>query len=47
MPFKLENYKCYVIFQDLKVGEFQHEINGTTDWPDPEENRPVSQLFVD
>jgi len=34
MPFKLEKYKCLVIFVDPLVGEFQHEIEGETLLPE-------------
>jgi len=48
MPFKLENYKCYLVFQDPNVGEFQHEIMGETTLPEVmEESRPSLPIFVD
>lgn len=42
MPFKLENSKAFVVFQDPNVGEFQFELFGETLMPDcVEEVRPL------
>lgn len=34
IPLLYENQKCFVIFNDPKVGEFQHEIKGRVDMPE-------------
>jgi hypothetical protein len=48
MPFRLETYKCLVVFVDPLVGEFQHEIIGETLLPEPiEDVRPGITIYVD
>jgi len=31
----MEPQRCYVIFKDPNVGEFQHEVQASVDWPLP------------
>ncbi|EGR27619.1 hypothetical protein IMG5_193180 [Ichthyophthirius multifiliis] len=33
LPLQMETQKCYIIFRDPLVGEFQHEIIGTVEMP--------------
>ena len=47
-PFKFTNYNLKLIFLNVKVGEFQHEIFGETLMPDPFlEVIPNQNLYVD
>jgi hypothetical protein len=43
MPFKMQTHKCWVIFQDVNVGEFQHEIIGETAFPENVEEVKIMQ----
>ena len=49
LPFVLETHKCYVIFCDPNVGEFQHTIIGETLAPDPIKDslKPPFTVYVD
>ncbi len=48
MPFTLEKHYCKIIFCDLQVGEFQHEIWGEALAPEPVMGvQPPFQIFVD
>ncbi|EAR97253.2 flagellar associated protein (macronuclear) [Tetrahymena thermophila SB210] len=52
IPIIYENQKCYVIFNDPKVGEFQHEIRGRVDMPEeiieiPNDKLQISPVIVD
>ena len=33
IPLIMDTHKCYVIFRDPKVGEFQYEITGSVELP--------------
>ncbi|EGR31281.1 hypothetical protein IMG5_114390, partial [Ichthyophthirius multifiliis] len=49
IPLIFETQKCYIVFNDPKVGEFQHEIRGKVEMPEevieiPE--KPI-QIYVD
>ncbi len=35
LPFVYETHKCYLVFCDPNVGEFQHTIIGETLLPEP------------
>ena len=35
LPFTLETHKCYIVFCDSNVGEFQYTLVGETLLPDP------------
>lgn len=49
LPFVLETHKCYVVFCDQYVGEFQHTIIGETLLPDPIKDsiKPNFTVYVD
>ena len=49
LPFVLETHKCFVIFCDPNVGEFQHTIIGETLLPDPIKDslKPNFTVYVD
>jgi len=49
MPFRLDTFKCLIVFVDPQVGEFQHEIVGETTLPDPQEDnvKPNVTIYVD
>ena len=31
----MDQHKCFIIFTDPNVGEFQHEVSGTVEMPNP------------
>lgn len=33
LPLSLEPVKCYLIFYDANVGEFQYEVTGIPEYP--------------
>ena len=48
MPYKLDNFKCQIVFVDPNVGEFQHEIIGEVLLPDPQEDLKINTpIYVD
>ena len=49
LPFVLETHKCYVVFCDTNVGEFQHTIIGDTLLPEPIKDsvKPTFTVYVD
>lgn len=51
IPIVLENARCFVIFSDPSVGEFQHEILATVTMPEEiisiPENPITPPIYVD
>lgn len=49
LPFVLDTHKCYIVFCDPNVGEFQHTIIGDTLLPEPMKDnlKPSFTVYVD
>ncbi len=47
VPMILEQQRCYLIFTDKDVGEFQYEIVGTAELPEVQQEVRTYQVFVD
>lgn len=49
LPFALETHKCFVVFCDPNVGEFQHTIIGETLHPEPIKDtlKPSFTVYLD
>lgn len=48
LPLTMDQHRCYIIFTDPNVGEFQHEVVGTVEMPNPiGDLRPDKTLYVD
>jgi hypothetical protein len=48
IPLVFNQQKCYIIFQDPQVGEFQYELIGTVEPPDVMlDIKPTMQVFID
>jgi len=47
-PLTMDQHKCYIIFTDPTVGEFQHEILGSVEMPNIISSLPPDKtLYVD
>ncbi|CAD8092149.1 unnamed protein product [Paramecium primaurelia] len=47
VPMVLEQQRCFLIFTDPNVGEFQHEILATAELPEIQQEVKQYQVFVD
>jgi hypothetical protein len=47
MPLSLEPLRCYIVFIDPSVGEFQYEVVGVPDYPKPLHEIRSQAIMID